>query len=115
MNGAHAPLMIADPEARTAISLNAFPQAQQGPTEAWLTTLAEPAAKPWNTRPDVGGRRIVAVWLDEEMKMKTHSFQARTHVWFGLALAGLVAATCMPLTARGAKRVVLGEYFNATW
>lgn len=47
--------------------------------------------------------------------MKTHSFQARNHVWFGLALAGLVAVTCMPLTARGAERMVLGEYFNATW
>ncbi len=57
----------------------------------------------------------MAVWLDEEMKMKTHPFQAGNHVWLGLALAGLVAAACMPLTARGAERVVLGEYFNATW
>ncbi|NIM50988.1 MAG: hypothetical protein GTN78_17870 [Gemmatimonadales bacterium] len=47
--------------------------------------------------------------------MKTHPFQAGNHVWLGLALAGLVAAACMPLTARGAERVVLGEYFNATW
>ena len=45
--------------------------------------------------------------------MRGWPFPARDTVWVGWTLAAVVATTTFPLTAFGAERVVLGEYF--TW
>ena len=36
-------------------------------------------------------------------------------MWFGWPVAALLVVTVFPLTAVGAERTVLGEYFNALW
>jgi hypothetical protein len=36
-------------------------------------------------------------------------------VRLGFALAAMVAVAACPATGFGAERMVLGEYFNATW
>ena len=36
-------------------------------------------------------------------------------LWWGWPIAALLIVTALPLTAMGAERIVLGEYFNALW
>ena len=44
--------------------------------------------------------------------MKGCIYAERTHVCVGWVVAVVVVATAFPLTACGAERVVLGEYFT---
>ena len=57
------------------------------------------------------------MWLmqTEEVRMKTLAFSVMNSVWLVLVCGVLLGALALPHGAFAAERVVLGEYFNATW
>jgi hypothetical protein len=52
---------------------------------------------------------------NEEVRMKMLAFPAKNSVWLVLVCGVVLGALALPHGALAADRVVLAEYFNATW